>query len=167
MTLNESKWLTGLFTPTRRLQNDISQLLVMIIKFWKKIWTAIELRFCVLALSLVKRRDDHLSETSKKNSISPLPIQKKKIFCPEKWALALKASCFLPNKAMDRKLVPFQRVVLTLQNETNPGHVAQYVRMQCSFKVGHMRLWWIPIQQYTYSIGRRQRCHTIVFGYQL
>ena len=62
-------------------------------------------------------------------------LSEKKNFCPEKWALALKVSCFLPNKAMDRKLVPFQRVVLTLQNETNPGHVAQYVRMQCSFKV--------------------------------
>ena len=84
---------------------------------------------------------------------------------PLKMRISFKASCFLPNKAMDRKLVPFQRVVLTLQNETNPGYVAQYVWMQCSFKVGHMRLWWIPIQQSTYSIWRR--CRKVVFWYQL
>ena len=58
-----------------------------------------------------------------------------KNFCPERWASALKVSCFSPNKAMDRKLVPLQRVVLTLQNDTNPGPVAHFVRMQCSFKV--------------------------------
>ena len=136
---------TGFFTPKRRLQNDISQLLAMIIKFWKKIWIANELRFCVLALSLVKCWDVHLSETYKKNSIFPLPYQKKKNFCPEKWASALKASCFLPKKAMDHKLVPFQRVVLTLQDATNPGPVAQFVKMQCSFKVHGACQWkWAP-----------------------
>ena len=49
--------------------------------------------------------------------------------------ISFKASCFLPNKAMDHKLIPFQRVVLTLQDATNPGPVAQFVKMQCSFKV--------------------------------
>ena len=87
----------------------------------------------------------------KKKSISPLPFQKKKIFCPEKWALALKASCFLPNKAMDRKLVPFERVVLTLQNETNPGPVAQFVRMHCSFKVHGACQWKWDTRGYGWS----------------
>ena len=49
--------------------------------------------------------------------------------------ISFKASGFLPNKAMDHKLVTFQRVVLTLQDETNPGPVAQFVKMQHSFKV--------------------------------
>ena len=104
-------------------------------------------------------------------------FRKKKNSVPKKWALALKASCFLPNKVMDRNLVPLQRVVLTLQNETNPGPVAQFFRMQCFFKVhGACRWKWntwgcggspFNIQQSTYSIWWRQRYHQIVFGYQL
>ena len=60
-------------------KQSASQLLVMIIVFWKKIWIAHELRFYVLALTMVNCRDVHLSETSTKNSISGFPLQKKKI----------------------------------------------------------------------------------------
>ena len=59
--------------------------------------------------------------------------------------ISFKASGFLQNKAMDHKLVTFQRVVLTLQDETNPGPVAQFVKMQHSFKVHGACQWkWAP-----------------------
>ena len=65
----------------------------------------------------------------------------RKKFCPIKCPI----KCFLPNEAMDHKLVPFQRVVLTHQDATTPGPVAQFVRMQCSFKVHGAFQWkWAP-----------------------
>ena len=54
-------------------------------------------------------------------------FKKEKIYCPKKRALALKVRRLSSNKAMDYQLVPFQRVVLTLQNATNQGPVAQFV----------------------------------------
>ena len=75
----------------------------------------------------------------RKNGFSVIISEKK--FCPIKCPI----KCFLPNEAMDHKLVPFQRVVLTLQDATNPGPVAQFVRMQCSFKVHGACQWkWAP-----------------------
>ena len=76
------------------------------------------------------------------------PLRKIRFFqkiLPLEMRTSFKASCFLPNKAMDHKLIPFQRVVLTLQDATNPGPVAQFVRMQCSFKVHGAFQWkWAP-----------------------
>ena len=54
-------------------------------------------------------------------------FKKEKNLLPQKRALALKVRRLSSNKAMDYQLVPFQRVVLTLQNATNPGPVAQFV----------------------------------------
>ena len=84
MSRNQQLSSTGFFMPSRRLQNNISQLLMMIIEFYKKIWIAYELRFCVLALSMAKCQEIHLSEIFTKKLVFSVTISEKKIFYPEK-----------------------------------------------------------------------------------
>ena len=83
---------TGFFTPTRQIQN-VSRLLVRIIKFWKKIWVAHKLWFCVLALFMVKCQDIHQSEICTNNSIVRYHFRKKLFSALKKKASTLKVCC--------------------------------------------------------------------------